>query len=267
MLKRLSLALYALALFFGCGAQAADIRLGETVRLGSADNGNANLLMGNAPYGLTQPATIKSLSFYVTTASGHLTLGIYDSGPNNDCAGGALRAQTNSFAPGSNRWNTANVITQAQLPVGNYCLVALPSSNNLGFVKGISTGINDYCANFTFGSMPAMFPANPFCKDRFHWSLYATLTPVTAPTLSLSFNPSAPSVPADTPAGTVVAAITAQWSNGQPFTGTLSFGSPNFSDGGTFAVDGNSNLIVSSTGPGLSADAGTIQNTTIIATQ
>ncbi len=267
MLTRLSLALLALALLFGVRAHAADIHLGETVRLGAADSGNANLLMGNAPYALTTPATIKSLSFYVTTAAGHLRLGIYDAGPGNNCAGGALKAQTNSFTPGSNKWNTANVITQAQLPAGNYCLVALPSSNSLGFVKGITTGINDYCANFTYGPMPATFPANPFCMDGFHWSLYATLTPVAGPTLSLSFNPPNPSVPASSPAGTVIAQIVPAWSDGSQFTGTLSFGSPNFGDGGTFAIDGNDNLVVSATGPGLSGDANTTQNCTITATQ
>ncbi len=268
MLKWLSLALLALALLFGGSARAADIQLGETTRLGSADSGNANLLMGNAPYALTTPATIKSLSFYVTRASGHLRLGIYDSGPNNDCAGGALRAQTNSFTPGSNKWNTANVITQVQLPAANYCLVALPSSNSLGFVKGMTTGVNDHCANFTFGSMPATFPANPFCQDGFHWSLYATLTPaVAAPTLSLSFNPPNPSVPASSPAGTVIAQIVPAWSDGSQFTGTLSFGSPNFGDGGTFAIDGNDNLVVSATGPGLSGDGGTVQNITATAAQ
>ncbi len=268
MLKRLSLAPLALALLFGGSAQAADIQLGETTRLGAADGGNANLLMGNAPYALTTPATIKSLSFYVTRASGHLRLGIYDSGPNNNCAGGALKAQTNSFTPGANKWNTANVITQVQLPAGNYCLVALPSSNSLGFVKGMTTGINDYCANFTFGSMPETFPANPFCVDGYHWSLYATLASVaTPPTLSLSFNPPNPSVSANTPAGSVVAAVVASWSNGAPFTGSLAFGAPYFTDGGTFAIDGNSNLIVSATGPGLSGDANTTQNSTITATQ
>jgi hypothetical protein len=267
MLTRLSLALLALALLFGGSAQAANILLGETVRLGAADGGNANLLMSSGPYGLTTPATIKSLSFYVTTASGHLRLGIYDRGPNNNCAGGALKAQTNSFTPGSNKWNTANVVTQAQLPAGNYCLVALPSSNSLGFVKGMTTGIHDYCASFTFGPMPATFPANPGCMDGFHWSLYATLAPVAMPTLSLSFNPPNPIVPANAPAGSVVATVLASWSNGNPFTGTLAFGTPYFSDGGIFAIDGNSNLIISSTGPGLSGDGGTIQNITTIATQ
>ncbi len=268
MLKPLSLALLAIALLSGGNARAQMINLGETVRLGAADSGNANLLMSSGPYGLTTPATIKSLSFYVTRASGHLRLGIYDSGPNNNCSGGTLKAQTNSFSPSSNKWNTANVITETQLPAGNYCLVALPSSNSLGFVKGMTTGINDYCANFTFGSMPATFPANPFCIDGYHWSLYATLTPVVAaPTLSISFNPSAPSVPANTPVGTTVAAISAQWSDGSPFTGVLAFGTPYFSDGGTFAIDGNNNLIVSSTGPGLSGDVGTVQNVTTVATQ
>jgi hypothetical protein len=266
MLKRLSLALLALALVFGGSAQAADIHLGETTLLGSSDSGNANLLLANGPFALTQSATIKSLSLYILNAAGQLRLGIYTSGPNNDCKGGDLQAQTAAFTPGRNKWNTANVISQVALPVGNYCLVFLPSSNSLSFRKGITTGISIAYYPFTFKSMPAQFSSSP-STDPFHWSFYATLTPITVPTLSLSFNPPAPSVPANTPAGTAVAAIVVQWSNGQPFTGSLAFGTPNFSDGGTFAIDGNSNLIVSSTGPGLSGDGGTIQNITAIATQ
>src|SRR5215468_9049036 len=100
-------------------ARASTITIGETNVLSTADSGNGNLLAAqNAT--LSQPATIQSLSFYVTQASGNLVLGIYDaSGPNG--GPGALKAQTNSFAPVLG-WNTANVITPLSLPAGTYWL-------------------------------------------------------------------------------------------------------------------------------------------------
>jgi hypothetical protein len=84
--------------------------------------------------------------------------------------------------------------------------------------------------------------------------------------LTLSFNPSNPSIPADAALGSVVATITANWSDGSPFTGTLSFAQPYSNDNGVFTISGN-NLIVNPSGPGLSADANTVQNVTIVATQ
>jgi hypothetical protein len=85
--------------------------------------------------------------------------------------------------------------------------------------------------------------------------------------LQLSFNPPNPSVAANARPGTVVTAIQVIWSNGQPFTGTVGFGPPYGSDGGVFAIDGNLNIIVASTGPGLAADTNTIQQVTIVAAQ
>ena len=86
----------------------------------------------------------------------------------------------------------------------------------------------------------------------------------------MSFDPAAPSIPSDTAGGTVVAKINVSWSddtNGShPFTGTISFGQPYSNDGFTFTLQGNQ-LIVDPTGPGLSADAGTTQNVSIVATQ
>ena len=63
-----------------------------------------------------------------------------------------------------------------------------------------------------------------------------------------------------------MATITAAWSDGSPFTGTLGFAAPYSNDQGTFAISGN-NLIVNPSGPGVSADANTTQNVTIVATQ
>lgn len=63
------------------------------------------------------------------------------------------------------------------------------------------------------------------------------------PTLMLSFNPPAPTVPSSAANGTVVATIVASWSNGSPFTGTLGFAAPYGNDGGLFSISG-SNLVV-----------------------
>jgi hypothetical protein len=243
------------------------ITLGETARLGYLDNGNANLLLAQGPYGLTQAATIQSLSFYVVTAAGQIRLGVYDAGPNRDCKGGSLKAQTNGFSPKTNSWNTANVISQVQLPVGYYCLAYLPSSNNLSFTKGLTNGISEVNFSQSFVPLPAKFSSSP-AADPYHWSFYATLAPVNAPpTLNIAFNPPNPTIPANSSPGAVVAAINVTWSNGQPFTGTVAFGPPNGSDVGIFAIDGNFNVIVASNGPGVAGDGNTVQNVTVVATQ
>jgi hypothetical protein len=93
-----------------------------------------------------------------------------------------------------------------------------------------------------------------------------TITVNPKPTLSLSLNPVNPSISASAQRGAFVATITASWSDGSPFTGTLGFASPYYDDSATFAISGNS-LIINPAGPGVSADAGTTQNVTIVATQ
>ena len=82
----------------------------------------------------------------------------------------------------------------------------------------------------------------------------------------ISFNPSNPSIPANAPKGTVVAQIQVRMSDGSAFTGVLGFGTPYENDNNTFAISGK-NLIVNPTGPGLSTDANTTQNVTIVAQQ
>ena len=96
-------------------------------------------------------------------------------------------------------------------------------------------------------------------------------TPPPSPALTLTFNPQMPSVQDTVPLGTVIATVTAAWSDGSPFTGTLTFGSPYADDGGTFALSCQScataNIVVSPTGLGLKGDAGTVQQITVVATQ
>lgn len=259
--------LLALALAISTASFAQTITIGETNRLGIDDSANAGYLLAEGPFNLSQQATINSLSFYVGSVSGNLRLGIYTSGTNNDCHGGALQAQTNSVSTSghANSWLTANVVTPVQLSGGNYCLAYEQSSNSLHSVKGMTQGVGDYWYTHSFGTFPATFSSSLGGPDGYHWSIYATLTPVQQnPTLSVSFNPTNPSIPYTSALGTVVAQIVPAWSDGSHFTGTAAFGSPYFSDGGCFSIDGNLNLI---TACGLSGDSGTVQNITVTATQ
>lgn len=86
------------------------------------------------------------------------------------------------------------------------------------------------------------------------------------PQLVISFDPPMPSLPASAFTGTVVSTVHVVWTNGAPFTGTLGFGPPFFSDSSVFALSGN-DVIVNPDGPGLGADGDTTQMLSIIATQ
>jgi hypothetical protein len=147
------------------------ITIGETNILPADDNGNGNLLLAqNAT--LSQTATIRSLSFYVTVAGGNLRLGIYDAtGPGG--GPGAKKAETASFTP-TVGWNTANVITPVSLTAGTYWLAYLPSSNTLAFKKDTTAGVSGKFYSYTYGVMPATFSTAP-ASTTSHWSLYATL--------------------------------------------------------------------------------------------
>jgi hypothetical protein len=92
-------------------------------------------------------------------------------------------------------------------------------------------------------------------------------TPTVQSYLSITANPPNPTIPSTTPLGSVVAELTAAWSDGSPFTGTLSLGAPNFGSGGVYALDSNNNLIISPLGPGVGSAGGSTENITIVATQ
>ena len=173
-IKLISACIVAGILFASSIAHATNITIGETNILTISDGDNANLLPAQNAV-LSQPATIVSLSFYVTNASGNLRLGIYDaSGPGG--GPGKLRAQTNSFKAVTG-WNTANVVTQVSLSAGTYWLAYLPNSNGLTFVKGITPGISTVFYNHNFGTLPATYSKSP-SSDPYHWSFYASLTPI-----------------------------------------------------------------------------------------
>ena len=85
---------------------------------------------------LAQAATVESLSFYVTVASGKLILGIYDAtGPN----GGPGALKTSAYFIPTTGWNTKSV-TPVSLPAGAYWLAFVPSTNALSFRKTSAAG-------------------------------------------------------------------------------------------------------------------------------
>src|SRR5205823_6311760 len=86
------------------------------------------------------------------------------------------------------------------------------------------------------------------------------------PRLTLTISPFAPAMSEIAPLGASVATVTAAWSDGSPFTGTIQFTAPYYDDGGTFALSGNK-LIVSPLGFGLDGDGGSTQNVSLIAVQ
>jgi Domain of unknown function (DUF4082) len=153
-------------------ASAQTIQIGETAVLTNGDNSNGNLLLAQAA-ALPEPATIESLSFYVTKAGGQLILGVYDSsGPSG--GPGVLLAQTATFTPVKDQWNTQGVTTPVMLPSGNYWLAYLPSSNTLSFEKQNNSGSCAYYS-YTFGPMPSTFSTSPSSCTPTTWSFYASL--------------------------------------------------------------------------------------------
>src|SRR5271154_4960461 len=159
----------AYILVFLGSAQA--VTIGETAVESAADGQNANLLLAQSAK-LAQAATVQSLSFYVTAASGKLILGIYDAtGPNG--GPGALKATTASFTP-TTGWNTAKIITPVSLAAGSYWLAYLPSDGGLSFVKTNASGNCAYYS-YNFGSLPSKFSTSPASCTPTTWSFYATL--------------------------------------------------------------------------------------------
>ncbi len=144
------------------------ITLGETGILSTSYSGLGNRLVAQQVT-LSQSATIQSLSYYVSTASGQLRLGIYN---NNGSNPGTLVAETAPFTTVTG-WNTQPVTTPTLLSAGTYWLAFLPQDNTLAGRVTVSGTGRHY--TFTFGPLPAAFSTSP-TSDTFHFSLYATLT-------------------------------------------------------------------------------------------
>jgi hypothetical protein len=167
--------------------------------------------------------------------------------------------EVNFLAPVSINANTRYVATY-YTPNGSY------ADDQNGFLSNVTTGaLSDSSSG---GNGVYLYAYSGLPTESWNASNYfvdVLFTPST-PSLPLSVNPPSPTIAASAQLGDLVATITASWSDGSPFTGTLSFGPPYSNAHGRFAVLGNS-LIIDPTGPGVAADGDATQNVTIVATQ
>lgn len=218
----------------------------------------------------TQSGTISGIRFYrAAVSSNGYVASLYSAG--GTLLGSATLAHESGPVPG---WQVANFASPIPLSAKTTYIAAYYSAAGEGagdpheLRNGVTNGPLTAPAASVVGGNGVYSSKNAFPKSAYQASNYYVdvLFAPTGATLVLNFNPPHPSIPADTPLGSVVATITPSWSDGTPFTGTLSFAQPYSNDQGVFAMSGN-NLILNSSGPGVSADANTVQNVTIVATQ
>jgi hypothetical protein len=156
----------------------------------------------------------------------------------------------------------ATYVAAYYAPSGGYALT--PS----GLTNTVTSGTLNASASASVGGNGVFcsgncFPTTPYEDANFFVDVAFASS---APALNITLNPTNPTIPATTPLGAVVATVVVTWSNGAPFTGTLSFGPPNNNGGGVYALSGN-NLIINPSGPGVGPAGGSVQNVTIVATQ
>jgi Domain of unknown function (DUF4082) len=275
MNPKLFACLFALPLILLTSAQQC---VAQTVSIFGGVTPNNPIVTGNAATTLdmkfwsSAPGSISGIRFYrgvhspggyiaeLYSASGSLlgsVVMIHESGPVPGWQA-ATFAKPISISP-----NTTYVAAYFA-PSGQY------SEVSYGLTQGVTAGQLNVPASSIVGgngvyTIGRAFPTKTNENSNYLVDVSFTSTAPT-PYLTLNFNPANPSIASNAPGGTVVATITATWSDGNPFTGTLSFGPPYSNDHATFAISGN-NLIVNPSGPGLSSDALTTQDVTIVATQ
>ena len=218
----------------------------------------------------SQPGTISGIRFYRAEVSSHgYVAKLYSAG--GVLLGSATLAHESGSMPG---WQVANFASPIPIKANTTYIAAYYSAvghgawDAGGLTNGVTNGPLMAPADGAVGGNGVYhynnsFPNNSNESSNFYVDV---LFAPTGAALVLNFNPPHPSIPANASLGSVVATISATWSDGSPFTGTLSFAQPYSNDQGIFAISGK-NLIVNPSGPGLSADANTVQNVTIVATQ
>jgi hypothetical protein len=218
----------------------------------------------------SQAGTISAIRFYrgATSSSGYVAR-LYSAA--GTTLGSAALPTESGPVPG---WQTAvfpapisisantSYVAAYYTPNGNY------ADDYYGLNNGVTNGPLTAPASSAVGGNGVYYGGLGFPNGTWEASNYyvdVLFTPAgQPPVLSLSFEPPNPSIPNTTPKGATVATILPIWSNGQPFTGTISIGNSN--PAGVFAISGNS-LIVSPSGPGVGAAGGTVEQVTIVAMQ
>jgi hypothetical protein len=218
----------------------------------------------------SQAGTVSGIRFYRAAASstGYVA-SLYSAG--GSLLGSAKLTSDSCSVP---CWEVANFASPISIAANTTYVAAYYARKGQGagdpgmLTNGVMNGPLTAPASSAVGGNGVYNSKNSFPKSSHSASNYYVdvMFVPTGTVLALSFNPSNPSIPANAALGSMVATITANWSDGSPFTGTLSFAQPYSNDNGMFTISGN-NLIVNPSGPGLSADANTFQNVTIVATQ
>jgi hypothetical protein len=223
----------------------------------------------------TQPGTISGIRFYRghRNQSGY-TVKLFSAGgsllasakTSNDTCNVPCWEQVNFSAPISIAANTTYVAAY-YTSNGDY---ADDTGTSGGLTNGESSGSLIAPSSSQVGGNGVYTYSTGFPNQTWENSNYyvdVAFTPV-APSLIMTFSPASPTIPSNSPGGTVVATVNVSWSNGSPFTGTITFGAPNSSTDGAFALSGNQVIVNQNpSGPALSGDGGTTQNLTIVATQ
>jgi hypothetical protein len=232
--------------------------------------GSKNVVTLGVKFWSVQSGTISAIRFYraVANPSGYVA-NLYTAG--GTLLASAMLAQDSCSVP---CWEVANFASPISISANTsyvatyFSSIGDGASDAYGLSNGVMNGPLTAPASSAVGGNGVYQRKNTFPGNSSQASNYyvdVLFTP-TAPSLILTFSPPNPSIPASAPLGSVVATIIPSWSDGSPFTGTLSFGPPYSNDQATFAISGNS-LIVNPSGPGVSADANTVQNVTLVATQ
>ncbi len=189
------------------------------------------------------------------------------------CNGDALVLAVNEMRPNRLRGLYITVVVSLFLPLAATAAEPDAVIGVCGPANGVATTtapVSGLCSAGTAGAIVGKGPWYWLCKGQNGGSTKSCSAKLAAstppPTLTLTVSPSYASISETAPLGTYVATVTAAWSDGSPFTGTIQFTAPYYDDGGTFALSGNQ-LIISPLGLGVNGDGASIQNVSLIAVQ
>jgi hypothetical protein len=176
----------------------------------------------------SQAGTISAIRFYrgATSPSGYVAR-LYSAAGQR--LGSAALAKESGPVPG---WQTAMFPAPIKIAANTTYVAAYYTPNGkyaddyYGFNNGVTNAPLNVPASSTVGGNGVYYYGLGFPNSTWEASNYyvdVLFMPATpAPVLSLSFEPPSPSIPNTTPKGATVATVIASWSNGQPFTGTIS---------------------------------------------
>jgi len=223
-------------------------------------------------FSTSQPGTISAIRFYRGAKSANGYVATLYSADGKTTLGSVTTATESGSVPG---WQQAVFTTPIPINANTTYVAAYyaPSGQyaytNFGLTQAVSSTPLSASAAATVGGNGVYYRGKGFPNSAWNDTNFfvdVTFVPAGSAYLAIAVSPANPTIPSTTPLGAVVATVTVTWSNGAPFTGTLSFGPPNNNGGGVYALKGN-NLIINPSGPGVGPAGGSVQNVTIVATQ